>query len=278
MLPSRPNDITTPKILYVSSEISPFLDTSEVAKYIYKLLTSMKNKKVEIRILVPRFGVIKERQNRLHEVVRLSGVNIPIGREDKPLTIKVSNIPQAKLQVYFIDNDDYFSRKGIYRDNTDAFYSDNDERLIFFCRGVLETVKKLGWEPNIIHCNDWFSSLIPLYLKTNYKDDPIFKDSKVIFTIYNTYFDDKINNNIFKTQSQSIINKDLKKISKLDIFDYFTLINIGAKYSDKVFYSNKVVENIVTENTDLADIQTIAPNENYEESYWEIYQSLLKQS
>ena len=176
------------RILYVASEIQPFLQTSEVSDFVRKLPQAMQERGMEIRILVPRFGLINERKNRLHEVVRLSGINISVGDEEKPLVIKVASIPNAKLQVYFIDNEDYFHRKTVFHDKENNFYEDNDERAIFFCKGVLETVKKLGWAPDIVHCNDWMTSLIPMYLKTTYKNDPIFQNTKSVFTIYNNGF------------------------------------------------------------------------------------------
>ena len=140
------------RILYVTSEIDPFLKISSAAEFIRLLPQKLQEKGHEIRILMPKFGVINERRNRLHEVVRLSGINIRVGDEEKPLTIKVASIPNAKLQVYFLDNEDYFQRKSVLTDpENNTFYSDNDERAIFFCKGVIETVKKLGWQPDIIH-------------------------------------------------------------------------------------------------------------------------------
>jgi starch synthase len=163
------------RILYVASEINPFLQTTQVADFVRKLPQAMQERGMEIRILVPRFGIINERRNRLHEVVRLSGINITVGDEEKPLVIKVASVPNARLQVYFIDNDDYFHRKSVFVDSDNNFFPDNDERAIFFCKGALETVKKLGWQPDIVHCTDWMTALIPMYLKTTYKKDPIFK-------------------------------------------------------------------------------------------------------
>ena len=166
------------RILYVAAEINPFLQTTRVAEFVRQLPQAMQERGMEIRIFVPRFGLINERKNRLHEVVRLSGINISVGEEEKPLIIKVASIPNAKLQVYFIDNEDYFHRKSALVDSNNNFHQDNDERAIFFCKGVLETVKKLGWAPDIVHCNDWMTALIPLYLKTTYKKDPIFNNAK----------------------------------------------------------------------------------------------------
>jgi starch synthase len=187
------------KILYVTAEIDPFLKVSSAADFIRLLPQKLQEKGHEIRILMPKFGVINERRNRLHEVVRLSGINIRVGDEEKPLTIKVASIPNAKLQVYFLDNEDYFQRKSVLVDPvSNAFHKDNDERAIFFCKGVIETVKKLGWQPDIIHCHDWMTSFIPLYLKTHYKDDPMFKNTKVVFTLYNNGFDTNFSRNFLE--------------------------------------------------------------------------------
>lgn len=178
------------KILYVTTEIDPFLKITDVADIVRILPQRLQEMGHEIRILMPKFGVINERRNRLHEVVRLSGINIRVGDDEKPLTIKVASIPNAKLQVYFLDNEDYFQRKSVLTDPVNnKFHEDNDERAIFFCKGVIETVKKLGWQPDIIHCHDWMTSFIPLYLKTHYKDDPMFRNTKVVFTLYDNGFD-----------------------------------------------------------------------------------------
>ena len=184
------------RILYVTTQIDPFLKITNAAEFIRLLPQKLQEKGHEIRILMPKFGVINERRNRLHEVVRLSGINIRVGDEEKPLTIKVASIPNAKLQVYFLDNEDYFQRKSVLTDpENNTFYSDNDERAIFFCKGVIETVKKLGWQPDIIHCHDWMTSFIPLYLRTHYKEDPMFKNTKLVFTLYNNGFESELSQN-----------------------------------------------------------------------------------
>ena len=184
------------RILFVTSEIDPFLKMSSAADLIRLLPQKLQEKGHEIRIFMPKFGVINERRNRLHEVVRLSGINIRVAGEEKPLTIKVASIPNAKLQVYFLDNEDYFKRKSVLTDpKSDTFHGDNDERSIFFCKGVIETVKKLGWPPDIIHCHDWMTSFLPLYLRTNYKEDPMFKNTKLVFTVYNNGFESELDNN-----------------------------------------------------------------------------------
>ena len=180
------------KVLFISSEMNPFLEGSTVGEIARQLPQAIQEKDNEIRILVPRFGVINERRNRLHEVVRLSGINITIDDNDNPLIIKVASLPEAKMQVYFLDNEDYFHRKFVYTDANNAFFPDNDERTIFFCKGALETVKKLGWAPDIIHCHGWMTSLVPLYIKTSYSKDPVFENVKVVYSLYNNEFEGKI--------------------------------------------------------------------------------------
>ena len=172
------------KILYVTQEINPFLIQSEISNLVRTLSQGVHESDKEIRIFMPRFGVINERRHQLHEVIRLSGMNLIVNDYDHPLIIKVASIPQIRIQVYFIDNEEYFKRKFIFNDENGKLFDDNDERSMFFCRGVLETVKKLGWIPDIIHCHGWMSALMPLYLKSVYENDPHFTGAKVIYSIY----------------------------------------------------------------------------------------------
>ncbi len=172
------------KILFVTHEMSPFLEISKISEITRQLPQAMQEKGFEIRILMPRFGNINERRNRLHEVIRLSGMNIVVDSNDNPLIIKVASLPAARMQVYFLDNEEYFQRKKVFRDEKGVFFADNNERSLFFCKGVLETVKKLGWSPDVVHCHGWFSAMVPAYLKTAYKDDPTFKDAKVMYSLY----------------------------------------------------------------------------------------------
>lgn len=176
---------TIKKVLFVNSEIYPYLPESDISRVGRYLPQGIQEHKKEIRSFMPRFGCINERKNQLHEVIRLSGINIVIGDVDRPLVIKVASIPAARIQVYFIDNEDYFRRKAVYSDAEGRFFGDNDERAIFFAKGVLETVKKLRWAPDIIHCQGWISHLVPVYLKKVFKDDPIFSSSKVVLSLYN---------------------------------------------------------------------------------------------
>jgi len=232
---------------------------------------------MEIRILVPRFGLINERKNRLHEVVRLSGINISIGEEEKPLVIKVASIPNAKLQVYFIDNEDYFQRKYVFHDQENKFYEDNDDRAIFFCKGVIETVKKLGWAPDIVHCNDWMTSLIPLYLKTTYKNDPLFKDSKTVFTIYNNSFSHKFKSDLIAKVKMIDIEDDM--LANLKSADFEGLFKLGIEYSDAVITSgeetnkglNGIFESLVKEKK----VETFGKDDDFTDSYYNLYNELV---
>ena len=229
---------------------------------------------MEIRILVPRFGIINERKNRLHEVVRLSGINIAVGDEEKPLTIKVASIPNAKLQVYFIDNEDYFHRKSVFHDKENKFYADNDERAIFFCKGAIETVRKLGWAPDVVHCNDWITSFIPLYLKTTYKNDPLFKSTKSVFTIYNNSFTYKFKEDIM--DKVKMIDIEDNMLGNLKSADYEGFIRMGVEFSDAVIVAgeNKKLEDLFKKIKEKK-VETIDKDENYTESYFNLYNELM---
>lgn len=263
------------RILYVASEINPFLETSKVADFVRKLPQAMQERGMEIRILVPRFGLINERKNRLHEVVRLSGINIPIGDDEKPLIIKVASIPNARLQVYFIDNEDYFQRKSVFHDKEDNFFEDNDERAIFFCKGVLETVKKLGWAPDVVHCNDWMTSLIPLYLKTTYSEDPVFKNSKSVFSVYNNSFDFKFEDDIIEFAKMGGVDEG--KLSELKSADYAGFIKTGVKYADVVINANDESSNALSALLESGDniVETsLDPSEETIDSLYNLYSDL----
>lgn len=261
------------RVLYVASEINPFLQTSDVAEFVRKLPQAMQERGMEIRILVPRFGLINERKNRLHEVVRLSGINISVGDEEKPLIIKVASIPNAKLQVYFIDNEDYFHRKSVFHDKENNFYDDNDERAIFFCKGVIETVKKLGWAPDIVHCNDWMTSLIPLYLKSTYKNDPLFKNSKTVFAVYNNGFKHKFDSNLLEKVKMMDIEDSM--LTNLKTADYYGFIKLGVEYADAVIQAEDDKSlNGLFDGVDQKKIEKIEQDENLTDSYYNFYNEL----
>ncbi len=177
------------KVLFISQEIFPFLPKTDVSSQSRRLPQITQEEGKEIRVFTPRYSAINERRHQLHEVIRLSGLNLSIDDQDHPLIIKVASVSSAKMQVYFIDNDDYFKRNNNWREDDNSYYADNDERSMFFCRGVLETVKKLGWQPDVIHCSGWFSGIMALYVKHVYNKDPHFKLTKVIYNLYNDGID-----------------------------------------------------------------------------------------
>lgn len=228
------------RVLFVSSEMSPFLKVSTVAELARSLPQAIQEQDNEIRVLMPRFGCINERRNRLHEVVRLSGINITIDDNDNPLTIKVASLAEAKMQVYFLDNEDYFHRKFVFTNEQEEFYPDNDERTIFFCKGALETVKKLGWAPDIIHCHGWMTSLIPLYLKTIYKDELVFKNAKVVYSVFENQFEASLGPDFGR--KASLNNIDEKQLGA------FTEANCQGLYVGAITHADAVVR--CSENLD----------------------------
>lgn len=202
------------KVLFVSQEITPFLELTDVSKIARRLPQGIQEKGREIRTFMPRFGLINERRNQLHEVIRLSGMNLIIDDSDHPLIIKVASIQSARMQVYFIDNEEYFQRKSVFRDAKKKFHKDNEDRMVFFCRGVLETVKKLGWAPDVIHCHGWMTSLIPFFVKTGYKDDPMFRNSRVVYSSYYQDLDETMSPNLVKKMKMDGVTPDDLKLYK----------------------------------------------------------------
>lgn len=227
------------KILFVNSEMAPYLPESHMADIGRQLPQGIQERKREIRSFMPRYGCINERKNQLHEVIRLSGMNIIINDVDRPLVIKVASIPAARLQVYFIDNEDYFKRKQIDMGDDGKFFEDNGERAVFFARGVLETVKKLRWAPDIIHCQGWISQILPLYLKRAYKDDPIFASSKIVLSLYGDT-PDKFSGDL----TSLIAYKDIsaKDIPLLSDPSGINLAKTAAQYSDGVIIGSPDVD------------------------------------
>lgn len=202
------------KVLFISQEIMPFLEATEVGKIARHLPQGTQERGKEIRTFMPRFGVVNERRNQLHEVIRLSGMNLIIDDNDHPLIIKVASIQSARMQVYFIDNEEYFQRKMVFRDAKEKYFKDNEDRMVFFCRGVLETVKKLGWPPDVIHCHGWMTALIPLFVKTSYKDDPLFKNSRVVYSSYLQDMDESFTPSLSKKIKMDGIGQEELKLFK----------------------------------------------------------------
>ena len=261
------------KLLIVTPEMSPFLELTKISEITRQLPQAMQEKGFEIRILMPRFGNINERRNRLHEVIRLSGMNIMIDDNDNPLIIKVASIPAARMQVYFLDNEDYFQRKHVFRDKENKFYADNDERTIFFCKGALETVKKLGWAPDIVHCHGWMTALVPVYIKTSYKNDPTFKNSKVVYSVYENCFTETLNADLHKKAVMNNMTADDTKV--FENADANTL-HIGAiTYSDAVVLADEKIDEHVLKFVKDSNKPTLAFNltENFE-NFYSLYEEI----
>ncbi|MFM9986278.1 MAG: glycogen/starch synthase [Flavobacteriales bacterium] len=233
------------KILYVSQEILPFSpETQTAASSRYQPQYVHENGK-ETRIFMPRYGKINERRHQLHEVIRLSGMNLIVNDSDHPLIIKVASIPQIRLQVYFIDNEEFFHRKAFFHNEQEQMFPDNDMRMIFFTKGVLETVKKLGWAPDIIHCHGWFTSLMPLYVKKLYKRDPHFSEAKIVTSYFNDQFEGPLD-----TRLREKITFDSIKSEDMDVIEsptHLNLAKLAAQYSDAVIFGEEKV------NEDIAD-------------------------
>jgi len=210
------------RVLFVSQEVTPYLDETPMSIIGRKLPQGIQERGKEIRTFMPKFGVINERRNQLHEVIRLSGMNLIIDNNDHPLIIKVASIQSARMQVYFIDNQEYFERKHILTDKKGVQFADNDERAIFFCRGVIETVKKLGWSPDIVHLHGWMTSLTALYLKKSFKDNPLFSDTKIVYSVY----DDEFPNPLHKDFAKKVIHEGIDK-SDVELYKNPTFVNVS---------------------------------------------------
>ena len=232
------------RVLYITPEIVPFLPESEVSSTVRTLAQGVHERDKEIRIFMPRFGVINERRHQLHEVIRLSGMNLIVNDVDHPLIIKVASVPQARMQVYFIDNEEFFKRKRTYTDEDEKFFKDNDERAIFFCRGVVETVKKLGWTPDIVHCHGWMTGFLPLYLKKMYADDPHFSNAKIIYTPYADEFSGNLDSKLIdKLNFDKIANED---VDFLKTPNALNLNKTGAQWADAITVGSETI------NTELS--------------------------
>lgn len=263
------------RVLYVMQEITPYLPETPMSKIGRYLPQKTQESGKEIRTFMPRFGLINERRNQLHEVIRLSGMNLIIDDIDHPLIIKVASIQQARMQVYFIDNEDFFKRKSIFRDKQKKFFEDNDERTIFFSKGVLETVKKLGWAPNLVHCNGWYSGLIPLYLRTAYKNNPIFSDLKIVYSLYDDEFSETFKGDfVEKMKSPGMDDVNFDQFSKTD---YTTINKSAIDYSDAIIIGSKNVKPELLEYAQKSGkpILDYDDSEEYYTAYNEFYDKII---
>jgi starch synthase len=264
------------KVLFITQEIVPYVATSEIAEVGRNLSQAIQEQGYEIRTFMPKWGTINERRNQLHEVIRLSGINIIIDDTDHPLIIKVASIPSARMQIYFIDNDDYFQNKLQTVDENGVEYEDNDCRTIFYARGVLETVKKLHWCPNIVQCEGWISALAPLYIKKAYKDEPSFRDTKVVFSLFNEELHNEFPKDYpTKLQIKGVTKKVLTPFMKK--LDFVSLCKLAVEFSDGVMVcSEHVNEEVLAYARELKKpILEYQSKETVAEATDEFYKKLL---
>jgi starch synthase len=226
---------TKKRILFIANEMSPYLEMTEFAEIINRLAVKANNEGWEVRCVMPRFGMINERRHRLHEVVRLSGINVSIAGDDYPLVIKVASLPNARLQVYFLDNEDYFKRKTLFHDEKEVFFDDNALRTVLFCKGALETVRKFGWPPDVIHCSGWMTGLIPMYIKAAYKREPVFTHSKVVYTIGQSTYKEKLEAEFKKLAAINVNIKD-KDLEPFNEGSNTAMFRGGACFADAITF------------------------------------------
>lgn len=263
------------KVLIVTQEMQPYTALSEISEIARKLPQFIQEKGMEIRVLMPRFGTINERRHRLHEVVRLSGMNIIVDDDDFPLIIKVASLPGARMQVYFLDNEDFFRRKSVFEDAEGKLFEDNADRMVFFCKGVIETVKKFGWPPDIIHCHGWMTSLIPIYIREAYKTEPLFHHSKIIYSLYDNSPEKSFPEGFFA--KASINNLEEEDLQAYQNGQGVNLHQGAIAYSDAIIQGSKSLTNPVSDLLEGLDkpILDFQNEEVFLKNYLEFYHTLL---
>jgi len=266
------------KVLTISQFIHPFTDGSGMAKTARQLPQGILEKGNEIRVFMPKFGSINERRHQLHEVIRLSGMNLIINDTDHALLIKVASVPSARMQVYFIDNEEYFKRKATIEDDEENFFPDNDERALFFCRGVLETVRKLGWRPDIIHCHGWMTAFIPLYVRHFFHDDPHFEDAKLVFSAYDEKLEPLDKGLVKKLTLEGFDKELLKGLNKPTTDD---LVKFAMGMSDAVVKGSPKLGRAMENAIKASEKPVLAYVEEEEarlEAHLDFYQGVLEEA
>lgn len=259
------------RILYVSSEAIPYLPENQISSMALEMPKKMNGAKNEVRIFLPKYGSINERRHQLHEVIRLSGMNLIVNDADQPLIIKVASIPKERLQVYFIDNEEYFKRKAIVADKKGVFFEDNDERAIFYAKGVLETVKKLNWSPDIIHVSGWMASLLPMYVRTKYAEDPIFSDAKIVTSAYNFGFAAELGKTMVdKIKFDGITDERLKLIETPTLDN---LTKLSMSFSDGIIKGSDIISEDLEEYINGVDVPVLPFHDidNFKDAYNNFY-------
>ena len=263
------------RILYVSSEVVPYLAENEVSLMSYDVPKMINSQGGQIRIFMPRYGNINERRHQLHEVIRLSGMNLVVNDLDMPLIIKVASIPKERIQVYFIDNDEYFKRKATFTDEEGVLYPDNDERAIFFAKGVVETVKKLNWVPDIIHVHGWMASMLPVYMKHFYKDEALFSETKIVTSVYSQSFDGTLDPEMINKVVFDNIQQDAVK--ELEVPNYENLILSSINHSDAIIIASESLSPSLTKYIESSGkpFLPFASKDKFAEAYTNFYKSML---
>lgn len=266
------------KILYIAQEIVPYVPESEIANVCRNLPQSIQERNHEVRLFMPRFGHVNERRHQLHEVIRLSGQNIDIDDTDYPLIIKVASIPAARMQVYFIDNEDLFSRKGIFSDADGNEFEDNDERMIFFARGVIETVKKLRWQPDVIHCSGVYSSVLPFYIKKAVDEDSFFQNSKIVFSIYNESLKNPLSNRFAEKVLMEGIPAEEIQAYKDKTFSSSDLVKFALDFSDAAIVASESVDASLVDyaKANLKHVLDYTPADNCADAFNAFYDEVTK--
>ncbi|MDG1296003.1 MAG: glycogen/starch synthase [Saprospiraceae bacterium] len=266
------------RVLIVTQEMQPYTELNEISEIARKLPQLYQSNNLEVRVLMPRFGTINERRHRLHEVVRLSGTNIIVDDDDYPLIIKVASLPGARMQVYFLDNEDFFKRKFMLEDAEGKGFEDNANRMIFFCKSVIETVKRFGWPPDVIHCHGWMTSLIPSYLKDAYSNEPLFNKTKLVYSAYDSPHESSFNADSF---IETALTRNLEE-KDLDIFkDANGNINLnkGAMLrSDAIILASDQVNEDAKNTFESMDAPKLDANQDIEDKlplYWEFFEPLV---
>ncbi len=264
-----------PKVLYVSQEVTPFLPENKLSRISRNLPQGINERGKEIRVFTPRYGKINERRHQLHEVIRLSGMNLIINDADHPLIIKVASIPSARMQVYFIDSEEYFHRKAVNRDEHGEFFSDNDERAIFFSKGVLETIKKLGWTPDIIHCHGWMASLMPAFVKELYNDDPHFSGSRIVYSIYGDGSEESLDSAV--TDKLKMEGFQEGTTNTFQGPNYRDLHRSAIQHADAVIQAEEGIDSTIKEELAGVDKPFLGPcdEDSCVEAYNELYDKVL---
>jgi starch synthase len=265
------------RILIVSQEVSPYISNEGIADGVLNLAKIVKkNPGVEVRLMMPKYGCVNERRHQLHEVIRLSGVNIVVNDIDQPLIVKVASVPQARLQVYFIDNDEYFQKKLVLHEKNNTLVKDNDERMMFFCRGVLETLQMLGWSPNIIHCHGWFTSLIPLYLKTIYANHPVFAPTNIISSFYKKSLKGSLDKKLIdKIQFDGIDKSMIEGLVKPNAEN---LHKIAARFSDGIIFEDKNVNAAINEYATQEGRPILEVEAEEAQEHYKFYQNFFSEA